>query len=98
MDSGKERLGILEGNYKEDAMTREEVLDKVNDIFKDVFNREDLVINFETTAKDVEDWDSLRQITLIEVIEDEFNMRFTMDEVVGMENVGSMIDIILSRI
>lgn len=79
-------------------MTREEVLDKVNGIFKDVFNREDLVIEFSTTAKDVEGWDSLRQITLVEAIEDEFDMRFTLDEVVGMENVGAMIDIIMSRI
>ena len=79
-------------------MTHEIILNKVNDIFKDVFNREDLVIDFSTTAKDVEGWDSLQQITLIEAIEDEFNIRFTMDEVVEMADVGAMIDIILSRI
>ena len=38
------------------------------------------------------------QMNLIEMIEDEFGMRFDMDEVVGMENVGVMVDIILSRI
>ena len=79
-------------------MTHEIILNKVNDIFKDVFNREDLVIDFSTTAKDVEGWDSLQQITLIEEIEDEFNIRFTMDEVVEMADVGAMIDIILSRV
>ncbi len=78
-------------------MTREEVLDKVNDIFKDVFNREDLVINFETTAKDVEGWDSLKQITLIEIIEGEFNIGFSMEEIVEMADVGKMVDIILQK-
>ena len=79
-------------------MSRDDVLSKVNDIFKDAFDNEDLVIGFQTTANDVEGWDSLMQMNLIEMIEDEFGMRFDMDEVVGMENVGSMIDIIISRI
>lgn len=79
-------------------MSREDVLSKVNDIFKDAFDNEDLVIGFQTTANDVEGWDSLMQMNLIEMIEDEFGMRFDMDEVVGMENVGVMVDIILSRI
>lgn len=79
-------------------MSREDVLSKVNDIFKDAFDKEDLVIGFQTMANDVEGWDSLMQMNLIEMIEDEFGMRFDMDEVVGMENVGSMIDIIISRI
>ncbi|MCI8773074.1 MAG: acyl carrier protein [Lachnospiraceae bacterium] len=79
-------------------MTKEEVLRKVNEIFRDAFDREDIVINFGTTSSDIEGWDSLMQMNLIEMVEDEFNMRFDMDEVVGMENVGAMIDIIISRI
>lgn len=79
-------------------MSREEVLSRVNEIFIDAFDREDIVIGFKTTSSDVEGWDSLMQMNLIEMIEDEFNMRFDMDEVVGMENVGAMIDIIMSRI
>ena len=79
-------------------MSREEVLSKINAIFIDAFDREDLVINFETTASDVDGWDSLMQMNLIEMIEDEFNLHFGMDEIIGMENVGAMIDIILYRI
>lgn len=79
-------------------MTREEVLSKVNEIFVDAFDKEDLRISFDTTAADIEGWDSLMQMNLIEMIEDEFNMRFDMDEVVGMENVGIMVDIIITRI
>ncbi len=79
-------------------MSRKEVLSKVNEIFKDAFDKEELVIGFHTTAADIEGWDSLMQMNLIEMIEDEFGMRFNMDEVVGMENIGSMIDIIISRV
>ena len=79
-------------------MTREEVLSKVNEIFVVAFDRDDIEIDFDTTAADVEGWDSLMQMNLIEMIEDEFSIRFNMDEVVGMENVGAMIDIIMSRI
>lgn len=79
-------------------MSREEILNKVNEVFWDVFDNENLVIKDETTAPDVEGWDSLRHITLIEQIEDEFDMRFTMLEVNGMKNVGEMVDIIASRI
>lgn len=79
-------------------MSREQILSKVNEIFIDAFDKEDLKIDFETTAADVEGWDSLMQMNLIEMIEDEFDIRFDMDEVVGMENVGAMIDIILSKV
>ncbi len=79
-------------------MSREEVLKKVNEIFVDAFDMEDLVINYDTVSTDVEGWDSLMQMNLIEMIEDEFQMQFDMDEIVGMENVGAMVDIIMSRI
>jgi acyl carrier protein len=79
-------------------MSREEALKNVNEIFKDAFDDEDLVIGFETTAADIEGWDSLMQMNLIEMIEDEFNIRFTMDEAGTMPDVGAMIDIIISKI
>ena len=79
-------------------MNREEVLKRVNEIFVDAFDDENLSVNFDTTATDVDGWDSLMQMNLIEMIEDEFDIRFSLDEVVGMENVGAMIDIILSRV
>ncbi len=75
-------------------MSREEILKKVNDIFHDVFDDEDIVVTEETTAEDVEDWDSLMHITLISEIESEFGFKFKMKDVVGMANVGEMLDII----
>lgn len=78
-------------------MSREEVLERVNDVFKRVFDDDNVSVTFETTAADVEGWDSLRHITLIEEVEDEFDMRFKMNEVTSMKDVGEMIGIILER-
>lgn len=79
-------------------MSKEDILKRVNKVFWEVFGDESLVINKETTASDVEGWDSLRHITLMESVEEEFDMRFNMVEVNGMKNVGEMVDIIASRI
>lgn len=79
-------------------MGREEILEKVNEIFQDVFDDESIVVTEETTADDIEDWDSLMHITLISEIEGEFGFKFQMKDVVGMQNVGEMLDIIKDSI
>ena len=76
------------------TMSREEILSKVNDVFHDVFDDDSIVVVDSTTADDVEDWDSLMHITLISEIESAFGMKFQMKDVVGMQNVGEMLDII----
>ena len=79
-------------------MTREEILKIVNNIFKDVFSDDSLVINESTSALDIEEWDSLTHISLINNIEDLFKMTFTLEEVMEMKNVGEMLSIIEERI
>ena len=49
----------------------------------------------ETTAADVPGWDSLNHITLIGTVEDEFDVKFPMKDVVGMKNVGELVDKII---
>lgn len=71
---------------------REEITRKLTDIFRDVFDDDELEINDEMTAEDIDDWDSLMHITLIGTIEDEFGIKFAMKDVVGMKNVGALID------
>lgn len=75
-------------------MDREEIFEKLQEIFADVFGDDDLEITEDTTAEDIEDWDSLTHITLINAVEDEFDMKFSMKQVIGMKNVGEMVDII----
>ena len=78
-------------------MTRNEILEKVTAIFRDVFDDESIVISEATTAADIEAWDSLSHITLINAIESAFDYKFTMKEVLGMKNVGEMLDILEKR-
>ncbi len=79
-------------------MSREEILERVSEVLSEIFDNPGLVIGEETTAADVEGWDSLRHITVIEEIEDAFDIRFSMKEVNGMKNIGEMIDIIEASI
>ena len=79
-------------------MTREEIFEGLNEVFQDVFDDEDIVVNETTTADDIEDWDSLEHINLIVAVERHFGMKFSMGEVTGMKNVGAMADIIAERV
>lgn len=78
-------------------MTHEEIMAKLNEIFQDVFDDDSLVITDQTTANDIDDWDSLEHINLIEAVEREFDMKFKMQEVSSMKNVGEMAEIIAGR-
>lgn len=73
-------------------MKREEIFEKLNEVFRDVFDDGSLAVTEATTAADIEDWDSLTHITLIAAVEDEFGIRFDMKAVQGMKNVGEMAD------
>ena len=79
-------------------MTREEVFEKLNEVFRDVFEDDDITVNDATTAADIEDWDSLEHINLVNAIEQEFGMKFNMGQIVTMKNVGEMVDIIISKL
>ena len=78
-------------------MKRNEVLEKLNEVFCDVFDDETISIKDETTSKDIDGWDSLIHITLIAEIEDMFNIKFPMKKVIKMKNVGEMIDFIMEE-
>ncbi len=71
---------------------------KLQEIFRDVFDDEEIVLFDEMTSADVEDWDSLSHINLILKIEKEFCIKFTVDEITRTENVGQFIRIIKEKI
>ena len=71
-------------------MTRGEVFQKLNVIFCNNFDDENIVLSDKTSSADIEDWDSLEQINLVVAIQDEFNVKFNIDEVNAMKNVGEI--------
>lgn len=78
-------------------MNRDEVFDKLNEVFQEVFDDEKITVGEETTSADIEDWDSLEHINLVVAVEKAFGIKFNMGEVNTMKNVGAMVDIILER-
>ena len=79
-------------------MTREELFDGVQDIFRDIFDEEDMVIEDKTSSDDVEEWDSLNHINLVSAIEKAFEIRFALRELMALKDVGSMIDLMVKKL
>ena len=79
-------------------MKREDVFDKLTEVFRDVFDDESIRVTEATTSNDIADWDSMEHINLIAAVEQEFHIKFNMGQVVSMKNVGEMADIIISQL
>ena len=79
-------------------MTKEEIFNKVQDIFRDIFDEDNLVITNSSSSDDVEDWDSLNHINLVSAIEKEFKIRFALGELQSLKDVGAMIDLMVQKI
>ncbi|MBQ3787002.1 MAG: acyl carrier protein [Lachnospiraceae bacterium] len=75
-------------------MTREKIFEDVTEIFRDVFDDDELVIGDETNSADIEDWDSLEHIELVINMEKHFGLKFNIKEVNKLQNVGEMVDLI----
>ena len=75
-------------------MEREEIFSALQEIFEGLCGEGVPTLTDETTAQDVDGWDSLMHITMISEVENRFDMRFSMKDVIGMKNVGEMVDLI----
>lgn len=78
-------------------MTQEEIYERLNTVFREVFDDDEIVVGASTTADDIEDWDSLEHINLVAAVEQEFGIKFTMAQVLNMKDVGEMVGIILGE-
>ena len=79
-------------------MERKEIFSKLNDIFADVLDIENVELDDTTSADDIEEWDSLSHIQLIVAIEKAFRLKFTSLEIMKWNNVGEMVDSIIGKI
>ena len=77
--------------------TYEQIKEDVQEIFRDIFDDDSIVVTETLNAKDIYDWDSLMQIRLVEAIESHFKIGFVYDEVSGMKNVGDMLNMIKNK-
>lgn len=72
--------------------------DRLNKVFQEVFDDDELVVKAETTAKDVDGWDSMMHVRLLINVERAFNLKFSFSEMASLENVGDLVSLIDSKI
>ena len=79
-------------------MERNEILKKITQIARDVFDNDEVELTEQSTAAEVEEWDNLSHLSLVSDVEDEFGVTFTLAEVTGSKNVGEFIDAIIKHL
>lgn len=79
-------------------MKKVEILAKVNDVFRDIFENDEIIVTMETQSKDVEDWDSLAHAMLFYKIEETFNIKFSLNEMLNFKNVGDAVNCIKTKV
>lgn len=79
-------------------MERNDILKRVQEIFREELEKEDLVLTDETTAEDVDGWDSLSHVQLVAVMEEAFGIEFKSREILSWDNVGDLIDCIQKKV
>jgi len=70
------------------------ILENLSPIFRQVFEDDEINLTRETTADDIDAWDSLSHINLVLAIEMEFKIRFALGELQTLKNVGNLADLI----
>jgi acyl carrier protein len=78
-------------------MTRDDLLDAVQEIFRDIFDKDDLVVQSNTNADDIAEWDSLAHINLVTAVEKEFKIKFALGELTSLKDVSDMLDLIEAK-
>lgn len=76
----------------------DEILDRLQPIFREVLENDALLITESSSARNVEGWDSLAHITIVSVIEQEFHIRFALGELESLNNVGEMVKLIQTKL
>ena len=75
-----------------------DIFNKLQEIFRDIFDDNELLINVKTSSDQIEEWDSLNHIILLSAIQEEFLIKIGLEEMLLLNNVGDLIDIIQIKI
>ncbi|MDR3439932.1 acyl carrier protein [Telmatospirillum sp.] len=78
-------------------MNEQEILEKLAETFRDIFDIPDLVLNPAMTAEDVPEWDSVNHITLIVATEQQFGIKFQTAEIEELKNVGELVHLVKEK-
>lgn len=78
-------------------MNRDEVLQKLNEVFREVFDDDSISLTEKSTVSEIQDWDSLEFVNIIVAVMSTFNIKFSIEELKSLENIGAMVDLIIIR-
>jgi acyl carrier protein len=78
-------------------MAASEIYDFLNDLFRDLFIRDDIVLTAETIAADVEGWDSYKQVEIIIATEDKYGIKMTTREIDNLTSIGDLVQLIEAK-
>lgn len=74
------------------------VFEDIKEILIDVFDDEDLDITLDTCADDIEDWDSLAQMNIMVSISKHFKVKFSVEEIASLHNIGDIVEAVKSKL
>lgn len=75
-------------------MSRNEIINKLNEILRDIFDNQNIEVNEKTIADDIEDWDSLAQVRIVVACEAQFRTKFDLNDIAIFNNIGNIADLI----
>jgi len=79
-------------------MERNDILKRVEEIFREELEQDELVLTDKTTAEDVDGWDSLSHVQLVAAMEEAFGIEFKSREILSWDNIGDLIDCIEKKV
>jgi len=92
-------LNIFQDNLGNiNAMSEDDIIVAVQNLMIDIFDVDDIQINHNTVASDIEEWDSLSQVRLMVSVERSFKIRFDNAEIESLKNVGDLVKAIAAKV
>jgi len=79
-------------------MERNQILSEIQSILRNILENDDIVITEDMKSKDIQGWDSLAHMNIIDSIENKYNIKFSIGEIVTLKNISDLITLILSKI
>lgn len=79
-------------------MDKNDILAKLQDIFRDVLDNEEIVLTGETSADDIDEWDSLTHVQIVHEVESEFGVKFTAYEITSWIDIEELVDCIAKKL
>lgn len=76
----------------------DQIHEKLTGVFRSVFKKNDINITREMTAADIDQWDSITHLDLITATEEAFGIEITGFDVMGLQNVGDLIDLVQRKL